>query len=677
MLKVKSNEKGFRFKRFARTSYAAFNSIGKRVTIGVLTSSMLLSVPTVKVVAKEITQKSDLMLQELEEVEVTASRSPVEINQAAKIVTVISRVEIAAAPVRSIEDLLQYTAGIDIKQRGRQGIQSDISIRGGTYNQTAILLNGIHFSNPQTGHYNFDIPVNLSDIERIEIIEGPATRIYGTGAFVGAINIITTIEKENQLYTEIGAGMHDYFLSEAGASLHKGDFSHQLSGSYYTSSGYIENSDFDKMNFFWQSHFSSEEADFHFQTGYNDKSYGANTFYSAAYPNQYDHTQRVFASLKANTKGKIRFTPQLFWNRHYDHYQLIKNEPTGENFHQTQVFGGKFDVNVKWKFGKTVFGGELLNEGVLSNVLGNPLKDPLKVPGQKEIYYTHKDNRTNVSYFLEHNIIWNNFSLSAGLVANYNSSLDNNLKFYPGVDISWHLLPPLKVYASVNTALRLPTFTDLYYEGKTNKGNPDLKPEESTAYEIGVKYAAPYLSAFFSGYYRKGKNMIDWVKENSEDIWETQNLTDLDTYGLETSFSFFPEKLVEQMSFIRQINIGYSYISQKKHSYHYISNYALDYLKHKFVVGLHHDIYGNISMQWNFRWQDRMGTYTKYVDLKPAYEEPYQAYGVLDAKINWQNNNWQAYLEATNIFDKAYYDVGNIPQPGFWLMGGVKYTFNY
>ncbi|MCD7902125.1 MAG: TonB-dependent receptor plug domain-containing protein [Bacteroides sp.] len=127
----------------------------------------------------------------LEEVTVTSSRISMPQAQTPKLVTVITRDEIKKAPVNSILELLSYAANIDVLQRGPHGAQADISIRGGSFDQTAVLLNGVNISNAQTGHYSFDIPVNLSDIERIEVLHGPSALVYGTSAFSGGINIIT------------------------------------------------------------------------------------------------------------------------------------------------------------------------------------------------------------------------------------------------------------------------------------------------------------------------------------------------------------------------------------------------------------------------------------------------------------------------------------------------------
>lgn len=184
----------YRFKRFVRKAYSAFNSMHRIVNIGVVRGCAI-SFLTVSTITAQTTtdgqQQQKVLEKELDEVMVTASRIETPINQTAKLVTVITKEQIEQSPVRSIQDLLVYAANIDVVQRGGHGVQADISIRGGSFDQNAVLLNGVNLSNAQTGHYSFDIPINLSDIERIEIIHGPSALIYGSSAFSGGINIIT------------------------------------------------------------------------------------------------------------------------------------------------------------------------------------------------------------------------------------------------------------------------------------------------------------------------------------------------------------------------------------------------------------------------------------------------------------------------------------------------------
>ena len=175
-----NQRKALRFRQFTRKGYALFACLGKVVTIGVL------SVATLRAAAS--TTADDLTV-----AEITGSRAPLALGQAARMVTVLSRDEIQAAPVQSINDLLKMAVGVDVRQRGPIGAQTDVSIRGGTQEQITILLNGINICDPQTGHNAFDLPCDISDIERIEVLEGPAARVFGTSSLVGAINVVTWI----------------------------------------------------------------------------------------------------------------------------------------------------------------------------------------------------------------------------------------------------------------------------------------------------------------------------------------------------------------------------------------------------------------------------------------------------------------------------------------------------
>ena len=676
--------KVFRFRRFQRKGYSAFQSMHKVINIGVVTASTLLfAMPNTAQAQKTIEQGNSLEETpvELEEVEVTASRAPIALNQATKIVTVIPASEIAAAPATSIQDLLEYAAGVDVRQRGEGGVQADISIRGGTSDQIAVLLNGVNLSNPQTGHYSFDIPVNLSDIERIEIISGPSSRIFGASAFAGAINIITKTGKENEISTDNYAGMHKLWKVEAAVNQATKSFGQRFSAGYTSSGGYMDNTDSKQLNIYWMSEVKHEDADFQFQAGYNDKGYGANSFYSASYPNQYDKTRRFFLSASGETHGKIKFSPKVYWTRHYDRYELFRDNPedwyTGHNYHYSQVMGANLNATVDWALGKTSTGVEVRNEGVKSNVLGEDMDEPEDAAFGEDGQYTKSANRTNISYFLEHNIL-SRFTLSVGVLANYNTSLNQGFRFYPGVDASYRIGDNVRLYGSWNRALRMPTFTDLYYEGPTNLGNPDLKPEESEAFELGLKYSTYFLKAHIAGFYHKEDNLIDWVKLNSDDIWECQNLTEVNNAGFEANISLLPRELTgNKKFFIRKLELGYAFIHQDKDSEEYISNLALDYLKHKFTVQLDHSIWKGFSATWYLRWQDRAGSYTKYVDLQAAYEEPYAPYCVVDLKVNWAYQDLNIYAELNNLFDATYYDIGNIPQPGFWFKAGFSYKFKY
>ena len=672
--------KAFRFKRFARKSYSVFNSLHKTVTIGVLSGCTLISAhaASVEPVERMMTQLSSDSIPptELDEVVVTASRVDLPLNLAAKQVTVISSRDIERAPVRSIEDLLNYVAGVDILQRGPHGVQADISLRGGSFDQTAILLNGMNLSNPHTGHYSFDIPVNLSDIERIEIVQGPSSLVYGASAFAGGVNIITKKDTESNAFAKMEGGMHGLFGAEARGAYKANSSLHTLSAGYKRSDGYIRNSDYTIANILWQSRFDINRANIDIQAGLNDKAYGANTFYSAAYPDQFDDTRGLFLSVKAETNGKLKLIPHLYWNRHYDEFQLIREGTpgvpawyTGHNYHRSDVFGMNLNMQYASALGITSFGGEFRNEGILSSVLGKPMEEPI---GK----YTKSDNRTHISYFLEHNFIFRQFTLSVGGLLNHNTAVVNKFDLYPALNASYRPVESLTIYASWNKATRMPTFTELYYTTATHIGNTDLEAEQSEAFETGLKYKHAVVSGSLAAFLMKGRNLIDWVKPSPDTLWESRNYTQLDKAGFEASLVFNLKERFGTNQPFQSFSLGYMYIHQNRVDGDLISNYTLNHLRHKLTAALQHKVVKNLSLSWNFRWQDRVGSYVQYVDLQPGERVEYTPFGLVDAKANYNLRNIDLFVNANNIFNTTHVDFGNIPQPGFWLSGGISIALN-
>ena len=275
--KRRSSER-IHFRRFANQSYSVFRSIGKEVNIGVLLVGMLAyATPSeVKAQASAKTDANDREY-ELEEVEVTATRAPLTVSQGARMVTILDRKSIAQAPVQSVNDLLKYAVGVDVRQRGMQGMQTDISLRGSTYDQITILLNGVNICDPQTGHNAVDLPVDINDIERIEILEGPAARVYGTSSLLGAINIVT--KKEDKSFVDIFGSAGSYGSANGGAKLNlsSGKVINMVSGSYNRSDGYLRNSegkltaDFNSSKLFYQGRLSNSSANIDWLAGYSDR----------------------------------------------------------------------------------------------------------------------------------------------------------------------------------------------------------------------------------------------------------------------------------------------------------------------------------------------------------------------------------------------------------------------
>ena len=674
-----------RFRRYSNRSYAVFSTLKSPVSIGVMTVAMLASAPVTGVSA-QTAEKNNAgeKLYELEEVEVTGSRVPLTVSQAARIVTVLDREAIAAAPVQSINDLLKYAAGVDVRQRGDMGVQTDISIRGGTFDQITILLNGINICDPQTGHNAADFPVELSEIERIEVLEGPAGRVYGTSSLVGAINIVTRTAKDSGAEVFADGGSYGYFKGGAIVSHVKNGLSNQVSGSYSRSDGFSRskagnlNADFKYARLFYQGRYENDQVYVRWHVGFTNKDYGANTFYSTLSDEQFEHVRKYYTAVQAETKGDVyHFKPSVYWNRSDDRFEFYRGMPEKSpfNYHQTDVYGVNLNNYIQTFLGKTAFGAEFRNEGVRSTSLGEPLNSPVKVPGA-DADFTLGLNRTNLSFHLEHNIVLRRFTLSAGVIAVKNTGNEMKFRFYPGVDASYQFARDWKVYASYNTSLRMPTFTELYYSVGGHKADKFLKPEEMQAVEVGVKYLRPGIRGTLSLYRYHGTDMIDWIKDISQGDdapWQSVNHAVINTMGVEASVLVDIRELMQRDAFVRSLNVSYSYIDQDKETTPNLqSKYALEYLRHKFVAQANFRIWKLLEMNVSYRWQDRMGNYQKGNSMVP-----YEPYSLVDARLSWNAPQYKIYLEGNNLLNKTYYDHGNIPQPGIWVRAGASYRFKF
>ncbi len=696
--KLFCERKALRFKHFSHKGYALFSVMGREVLIGTLSVATLshakadgISVNTEA--TGDSLQRSEL---KLEEVVVTGSRAPLTLAESAKIVSVITREDIHRAAAESINDILKLATGVDVRQRGGFGVQTDISVRGGNFDQITILLNGVNISSPHTGHLSADFPVSPEDIERIEVLEGPAARVYGTSAFNGVINIVTcqtlsplslrreragtqeSLPMQGDLEGLLSVSTGQYGYAHANASLAKsfGPTHHALSGGYTRTDGATPNSNFTSSRLFY--HVSAQIGDnaiVNALLGYSYKPYAANTFYGASSTDQWESNERLMAALNADIKlGAVHLAPQLYWNRWFDHYQWHKDNPAGENFHKVDSRGASLNAWFSSPLGKTSLGLEVRGEGIKSTKLGKPMpeSDWEKTGGhdaEADKLYKYKDTRTNLSAFLEHDILLRDLTVSLGLLANMNDGLDTKWRVYPGIDISYRPTEAWKLYASWNMALRMPTFTDLYYSGANIEGNSNLKPEKTTDYQLGAQYRANGFMAEAQLFYSHKTDMIDWVTYSDAITGETDGTYHsvnfaLDNKGYELNFQILPQELWSEACPLRKLSAKYSYINEdSEYDVTVISSkYAMDYLRHKVVLSADGRLWKRLNLSLSWRWQDRVGR-----------DNP--SYAITDARLSWDAPRWSVYLDATNLFDKKYYDYATIPQPGLWCRIGAKIKF--
>lgn len=614
--------------------------------------------------------EDEIMTVNLSEIEVVKKTTTLA-SESLRIVTTISKEEIAEMPVQSINDLLDYIPGIDVRSRGTNGVQADMTMRGGTFDQVIVLLNGINITDPQTGHQNLDIPIDLSIVDRIEVLQGTSMNVFGLSSFSGAINIITNTSKTNKVDVGLVGGSDGYFAPHASISANKNKWSVSASASTNQSSGYIDNTDYSYTNAYVHTNYTdSTLGKISFQLGGQLKDFGANSFYSTKYPNQYESDKTLLSSLQwEKSLGRFNVSASAFYRAHYDEFQLFRDKDlapswyTTPNYHISQLSGGNIKLATYSRIGKTTIGVELRNEHIVSNVLGDSLSSPKRVPFADSAYFIFGKNRLNVNYFGEQTFLFGNFTASLGFSGNYNTMFDAN--FCGGGNLGYKISSKCRLYANANTAVRLPTFTDMYYKSATQLANPNLQPEKSVTFELGTQGQSECFSYRGSVYYRIGKDIIDWARTKDDDVWKSMNIDNVNAFGVELSAQYHFEKI------LKQIGVSYAFCKLDKDSGELISKYALDYLHNSFTVNLDHIIYKRWGANWQLSFQDRLGSYVN----AEGNAEDYKPFALLDVQTYWTNNTIKLFAEASNLCNTDYYDYGGIEQPGLQMRVGITIHF--
>ena len=686
------------FRQFSRKKYAAFNSLGKSIKISALGAACALIASPVQSQSKSESDSISTKV-DLEEVEVVGQKSTVLIDELPRMVEVIDARSIKQAPGQSFQDLIQYGSNIDISQRGQFGIQSDVSIRGGSFDQVLILQNGINLTDPQTGHHNLNLPIDHESIYKIEILNGPAARALGANAFTGAINVVTRPSWERSVSASVNVGEYGYFRGHLGVNHSTKNTRHLLSASYSKSDGYTDNTDFEVYNLHYHGMYKlGNNAAAHLQAGINDKSFGANGFYTPIFPAQYEETQTFYLNAGISSGSTLKSKTDIYWRRHTDMFTLFREgndyyryEDNGlvinnkvpydtgfyyVNRHLTDIFGANHTSKYRSRFGTTAFGANLRSENLLSNALGKDIAVPIPITGEDDQYYTKQDFRNSFDLFAEHAYQSEKWFLSAGALLHWNSFDPQKLNFVPGVDASFTPVGFLSVVASYNYTVGHPTFTDLTYQGPTNKGNENLRPYYQHSGEAGLKYHGRNIQSSLVYFAAQGNNNIDWVRNDSTNRFLAMNVNKTSNVGIEWSFRYKTEGSAPLERLLSEIYMGYTYINTYRDLPAGFSKYSN--VRQKFVARLNQNIVGGFSLSWNVMYKERIGNYVGFDFTEGTYTyNPYPAVWLVDLRASYQFIGFTVYAEVANLLDETYVESGSIPQPGRWFKGGISYRFGY
>ena len=637
---------------------------------------------------------------QIKEVVVIATPGEIETKDSPRSISVISSEEIIQSAAVSIGETLELVAGVDVRQRGALGVQSDLTIRGGSFEQVALLVNGIRWSAPHTGHHLMDITFDPEDINRIEVVKGGASPFIGSGAFSGAVHLFTGPASSDRFLVSVGAGSYGWQRVKATMDFGTEKFRHRIAVSRSKTSGYQENTDAEILLRSYSTTLSNDMGLFKFHIGMADKAFGAQNFYTPDYPTQYEETRTLQSQLTwEKSFGDFNLITAAYVRKHNDRFELFRESegyyeqttdglfvmdgvtaPTwykGPNRHISITKGVNMKALYKNSLGLTALRLDIRNETIYSNLLGTT-EGAVGGAYEGDSIYSRADHRFTNEVALSHRIESGRFaSTITASVIDFDSRpllRPGTTRILPGADLTMRLTEEGNaiLFGSANRSVRPPSFTDLYYNLGGAQGSIDLEHEWSDNFETGVRLLdiseTNTLKFEQSIFIRKGHNLIDWVRLEGEDVVQAINLREVVFNGLETSLMLNWEN-------DNLFRVSFTSIRASESSVGFESNYVLDFLRHKLDISTSLSLPADLKLSLRYSLQDREGGYKR-----PGEEEEVEFVptGLLGATLSreFMEGKLNANIRVDNAFDVELVDIGNVTLPGRWVRASLTFVLN-
>ncbi|MEJ2538738.1 MAG: TonB-dependent receptor [Gemmatimonadota bacterium] len=444
------------------------------------------------------------------------SRLPGEVGS----VEVITARRLQSLPVRNLEEALRWSLGVDLQDRSPA--QADLSIRGSSFEQVLVLVDGVRMSDPQTGHFDLDLTVPLEQVERIEILRGPASAIYGADAMGGVVNIVTrdgldsdvskgTVRADGGSFGRWGWGV--------AATVPTGPWRLGVSASQDVADGHRDGTDYRIIRTGGRVVGPGAGGRLVLDVGHARRDFGAAEFY-APY-NSYEETRTTTATARwvRSLEGGATLEPRVSWRRHEDDFVLERDEPEAfRNLHDSRQLTAELTGRIPLgSMGGLALGGEWSRQTLESTNLGDREQDWRAIFGEVSF-------RTG------------GFRLQGG--ARWDDRDDVGSFVSPSASATFEAGAGISLRAAAGRTFRAPTWTERYYEDPANVGNPDLQKEQGWSAEVGGRARTSLATVSATVYRRQVDDLIDWARPSGADPsvpWETRNVEEARFTGLELS----------------------------------------------------------------------------------------------------------------------------------------------
>ncbi len=564
-----------------------------------------------------------------ETIVVTGSFDAIPLEESERAITVL---DITEAPLlfNTFVDYLKLDPSLDLRQRGQNGIQGDLSIRGGTFGQTLVLLDGVRMNDAQSGHHNLNLPLPMEALESVEVLRGSGSTLYGADAVGGVVNFRTRRPETSEIRLRGGIGNFGTNQQRVTASLVRGPVFQQLAASRDLSTGFTENRDYRNSLISSTTHVKSGLGYTRLVLGMMDRPFGAQGFYGRF--NSWERTKgwTAMGSQELGTKTIASFS----YRRHTDLFVLYRDRPqVYTNHHISQTWLGSIrrtdEVGAK---GRLHYGFEALHDDLHSNNLG------FRERGRQSTYLNY-DLRTA-----------GRFSLTAGTRYELFQAWSGQLS--PTLATGFWLSSHAKLRASVSRAYRVPSFTDLYYQDPANRGNADLRPERAWGYEAGLDWnAGQAVDGEVTVFQRRERDGIDFVRDSPDAIWQARNFQRLRFTGLEARgrWRYRPSASAE---------IAYTGLRGAQTALEGLqSRYTFNYPVHA-VVG-----------SWQALTRGDMAVRTR-LGVTQRFQRA--SYMLWDVSVAHHGRRLRPFLQVSNLTNGAYEEIPGVPMPGRSLLGGLE-----
>nr|WP_240978485.1 TonB-dependent receptor [Longimicrobium terrae] len=572
----------------------------------------------------------------LDTVQVTAaSRAAAELVTATRGTEVITAAQIRTLPARTVAEVLEWAMGVDVTPRSPA--LADIAIRGGSFEQVLVMVDGVRASDAQTGHFDMNLAVPLDQIERIEIVRGPSSALYGADAVGGVIHIVTRREGGGvRARTEAGTwDTRTAALSWAGTA---GRVRADVGGEYARSDGHRSGTDYEMGS--GRAALSAPVGKWTIRAdgAHAARDFGAEGFYGA-FPS-FERTRTTTASLGMRRAPEVVFAiePTVSFRRHGDDYLLRRNEPEGyRNQHTNLRWGG--ELMGRWRAPAGVRlagGGEWYSDELRSARLGDRAEQ-------------HAAGLVEAALGQVGRV-----AATAGARADWHERYGS--VWSPSAALAWWPAHGIRVRASAGRAFRAPTWTERYYQDPANIGSPDLKPEQSWSAEVGANaFVARGLRFGAAAFVRQADQLIDWAKPASspDEPWRTRNVQDARFRGVEA-----------EAAWDGPLDVVWSATG----SWLSFSTGAAEGFVSKSAL---RPIVENVSVGARRVFADRL---TLSVLGRHARRTGEDAYLRLDARAAYRIRGVRLYADLQNAADEQYADITRLSAPGRALFVGLEWS---